>query len=263
MAQESTNKVRLPTQVNISTRDGSVNRGRFIHNGFLEETLSGQKITIKRPGIIVEAQGAGVANGSFFYNGNVYQYSNNNPTNPAITPISFLNGSYYWGGVYSGSALYQQNEKVNAIDPYTVQVKQFYARGKNQDNSGNRSTIPDPTTEPNTPGSLYWGTVSGVSLTDIYASSTLANNAANAYVATLVGQPTPQSGGTIPAWAGYFTNATNYGAFGSAGTITIGSGAGTTFSYPANSVVVGVYIALRTTYPTQLDKVLTIVIFKY
>lgn len=255
--------IRIPLQIDLKTRDGSIDKDQVISNGFVEFNQSNQKITTKRPGITVEASGSAGATGIFHYNDNVYQWVLGGDTTPTILTISFLGGRFWIGPLYSAVDTYEQNEKVIAIDPYDGQAKEFYTNGTATDNLGNRSTIPDPTTEPNTPGSLYWSTVTGTSTT-AYASSAAALAAANAFATSVIGLPTPQGSSSPLGWAGFKTFVTVYGPYATPSTIAVGNGAGTTFNVPANCYAVGYYIRTQSNpYPTFTDNLVTAVIFKY
>jgi hypothetical protein len=254
---------RIPLQIDLKTRDGSIDKDQVITNGFVEFNQSNQKITTKRPGIAVEASGSAGGTGVFYYNGNVYQWVLGGNTTPTILPISFLGGRFWFGSLYSAVSPYLQNQKVIAIDPYDGQAKAFFTNGDATDNLGNRSTIPDPTTEPNTPGSLYWSTVTGTSTT-AYANQAAALAAANAFRTAALFLPTPQGSASPIGWAGFKTVVTVYGPFATPSTIAVGNGAGTTFNVPANCYAVGYYIRTQfLPYPSLTDNLVTAVIFKY
>jgi hypothetical protein len=79
-------KVRLPTQIDIKTRDGSNTKDSLVSNAFNDKSF-----TVKRPAILAQYAGAGVANGVFYYGGTVYHWDSGLST-PTASPITAYKG---------------------------------------------------------------------------------------------------------------------------------------------------------------------------
>jgi hypothetical protein len=187
---------RLSIQHDVKTRDNTTDKDSTTTNGFVEKNESGVLYTIKRPGITLSANGAGVANGTFLYNDKLYFWDSfSNPLNPNIYPITYINGNGYFAAPWSPSETYTPGSPpIVYEDPYDSSPTVFYPQGT-------ILTPTPPTKNPNNVGSVAWGTSPYVPSVSTSSANALAALLAYLSALNLGTRFTPTSIG--PASVGY------------------------------------------------------------
>jgi len=232
--------LRLPLQTTAKTRDGSLTKDTLISNGLVEIHKSGKAYTIKRPGLSVQAEGTGVANGAFWYDNTIYYWDENTPNNAPLTATyTLINGQLIFGVAFNSSTEYEQNTPVAALDPYTGEPTTFYPIGTFDDTGDG---IPAPSTDPNSIGGSMWST--SVNDRGLFADSSDAYAAALA-AASNRNRPTPVY--SFPSTPTGIQNSAAVFASGTPNPPTVLSDAATVrFTY--NSIVDNAQVAGYTSY---------------
>lgn len=68
--------LRLPLEVQIESRDSTLEKDSLIANGFIEKSNLGGSYVVKRPGLNVFAEGYGVGLGIYTFDGVTFNFTN-------------------------------------------------------------------------------------------------------------------------------------------------------------------------------------------
>lgn len=187
--------IRIPLQIDLKTRDGSIDKDQVIHNGFVEFNPSNQRITIKRPGLVIGASGSGTAHGTFYYDDKFYVWDlGTSDTSPLILNIysGFLSPYSAW----------------NSVDSYTISSDPVVALDSDGNYKNFYPTAPSTNIAPSSttsPGNIYWS-LTAVGPTPQYYGKYLLSDGPTCLTKAAAGYT------AYEAWEPYKTCATKYPA---------------------------------------------------